>query len=195
MIDLGTEGKVYAQIAGFGVDPLASDGTKTAGITFVTKGMLATNQRMNPVSDGTIGTGANGGWRNTEMYRYFNNTILPLFPSQLQTAIKSVTKYSDYIVPGESSITHDLETQDKLWIPSAREVFGGTSYEQTGPVYSNLFNSNATRVKYKQSGSANSWWLRSAYNKGSFYCVGTGGNSIYNNAYSTSIGVVLGFCI
>ena len=192
MIDLGAEGKVYAQIAGFGVDTLASDSTKTAGITFVTKGTLATDQRMNPTNDSTISTGANGGWRYTEMYRYLNNTILPLFPSQLQTAIKSVTKYSDYIVPGESSITHDLETQDKLWLPSAREVFGGTSYEQTGPIYSDLFSSG--HIKNNQSGTESAWWLRSAAAASSFYNVGSSGGASVNGAYKT-FGVVLGFCI
>ena len=192
-IDLGTEGKVYAQIAGFGLDDLASGGK--AKVTFVTKGALATNRRMNPANEsGAQGTGANGGWEYSEMRTYLNSTVFALLPSELQSAIKSVTKYSDYIVPGELTITHDQETQDKLWLPSAREVFGDSSYEQTGPTYTTLFSSPAKRIKYSQSGSSGSWWLRSAYSTSYFRDVSSGGGDGSGNALSTYY-VVLGFCI
>ena len=193
LIDLGTEGKVYAQIAGFGLDDLASGGK--AKVTFVTKGMLATKKRMNPGNDGgTQGTGANGGWEHCEMRTYLNDTVLTLLPSELQSAIKSVTKYSDYIVPGESTVTHDQETQDKLWIPSAREVLGGTNYEQTGPVYSGLFPDQSSRVKYTQSGISNIWWFRSAGSVTAFYSANEYGREETYSANGTR-GVVLGFCI
>ena len=193
LIDLGAEGKVYAQIAGFDLDDLTSGGK--AKVTFVTKGMLATNHRMNPANNGGAqGTGANGGWEHSEMRTYLNDTVFALLPSELQSAIKSVTKYSDYIVPGESAVTHDQETQDKLWIPSAREVFGGTSYEQTGPIYSGLFSNNASRVKFNKSGSASIWWLRSASSASSFRNVASNG-SANNGGSDYARSVVLGFCI
>ena len=185
LLDLGTEGEVYAQVAQ--VD--------TNGITFVTKGFLKTGHRMNQAdSSGAQGTGANGGWEHSEMRTYLNDTVLALFPSELQSAIKTETKYSDYIVPGETTITHDQETQDKLWLLSAREVFGGTTYEQTGPIYSDLFPTQASRVKYNQSGSANFWWLRSAYSATFFRYIGNGGSVSYIAAASNG-GVVLGFSI
>lgn len=193
LIDLGAEGKVYAQIAGFGLDDLASGGK--AKVTFVTKGTLKKYKRMNPSnSSGAQGTGANGGWEYSEMCTYLNDTVFALLPSELQSAIKPVTKYSDYIVPGETAITHDQETTDKLWIPSAREVFGGTSYEQTGPVYSGLFNSAGSLIKYDQSGSASNWWLRSASSQSYFRRVSNGGGAGIYDASGTSL-VVLGFCI
>lgn len=193
LIDLGTEGKVYAQIAGFGLDDLTSGGK--AKVTFIAKSMLKTNKRMNPSnSSGTQGTGGNGGWEYSEMRTYLNGTVLALLPSELRSAIKSVTKYSDYIVPGESAVTHDQVTQDKLWLLSAREVFGGTSYEQTGSVYSSLFSSSAARIRRNQSGSAYLWWLRSASSVYYFRYVDGGGNASDNGANST-YGVVLGFCI
>ena len=192
-IDLGSEGKVYAQIAGFGLDDLVSGGK--AKVTFVTKGILTTDKRMNPGnSSGTQGTGANGGWEYCDMRTYLSGTVLPLLPSDLQNAIKSVTKYSDYIVPGESTITHDQETQDKLWIPSAREAFGSTLYEQTGPIYSGLFGSSANRIKYNQSGITHNWWLRSAKSVSSFRYVNSSGNAKDYSATNGN-GVVLGFCI
>ena len=185
LLDLGTEGEVYAQVAS--VD--------TSGITFVTKGTLKTKHRMNPAnSSGAQGTGANGGWEHSEMRTYLNETVLALFPSELQSAIKTETKYSDYIVPGESIITHDQVTQDKLWLLSAREVFGGTNYEQTGPVYSDLFPTQASRTKYNQSGSGSTWWLRSA-SSATHFCNVLNGGAASGGSVSISNGIVLGFSI
>lgn len=192
LIDLGTHGKVYAQIAGFGLDDLASGGK--AKVTFVTKGLLATYKRMNPPSSGAQGTGANGGWEYSEMRTDLNSTYFALLPSELQAAIKSVIKYSDYIVPGETAITHDQETQDKLWIPSSREIFGGSSTEQMGPIYSDRFPNSNSRIKYDQSGSTSYWWLRSSATATNFRVVNNNGTTTGNAAANTR-GVVLGFCI
>lgn len=195
LIDLGTEGRAYAQIVAFNTDPLTSDGTKTAGVTFVTKKCLATNHYMNQTdSSGAQGTGANGGWEHSEMRTYLNETIYALLPSELQSAIKSVTKYSDNIVPGETTVTHDQETQDKLWIPSAREIFGGSSYEQTGPKYTSFFNGNTSRTKYNNSNSAQTWWLRSASGARFFRMTTSNGYCDANAAYA-NLSVVIGFCI
>lgn len=183
LVDLGTEGKVYAQIAAFGVDPLASDGTKTAGITFVTKNLLATMKVMNTTAT------TNGGWSASAMRSYLANTILPLFPSTVKDAIKEVTKYSD--VYENSGIVHDNTTIDKLWIPSAREVFGAM-YEQTGPTYIGLFNAGC--IKYDGAGSSSTWWLRSAASSSTYRRVQTSGTIGTGSAASTS-NIALGFCI
>lgn len=194
LIDLGTEGKVYAQIAGFGLDDLTSGGK--AKVTFVTKDMLATYKRMNPVSSsGTQGTGGNGGWEYSEMRTYLNDTVLALLPSELQSAVKSVTKYSGNIVPGESKVTKDgCVTQDKLWLLSHQEVFGETTYESQGEYYSGLFPNSASRIKYNQSDSTYAWWLRSVNSAASFCIVNYIGNASANSA-DIARGVVLGFCI
>jgi len=185
LIDLGTEGKVYAQVAK--VD--------STGLTFVTKGMLATTHRMNPAnSSGTQGTGGNGGWEYSEMRTYLNTDVFALFPSELQSSISVVTKYSDYIVPGESNVAHDQETQDKLWLLSAQEVFGGTTHETQGEYYRNLFPDATSRLKYNQSGSANYWWLRSTYSAYNFYYVHSQGN-LSSSSANTIFGVVFGFTI
>lgn len=192
-IDLGTEGKVYAQIAGFGLDDLASGGK--AKVTFITREFLATTRRMNPSSDGTQGTGGNGGWEYSEMRTYLNSTVYALLPSELKAAIKEVTKYSSNIVPGESAVTKDgCVTTDKLWIPSHREVIGASTYEETGPIYSDLFPDQSSRVKCSQSGSADYWWLRSVLSATHFRNVSRDGSGS-NIGASTLQGVVLGFCI
>jgi hypothetical protein len=157
---------------------------------------------MNPQnSSGAQGTGGNGGWEYSDMRSWLSSTVLPLLPSEVQAGIKEVRKYSDYIVPGESSVTHDQETADKLWIPSAREVRGGTSYEQTGPAYGPISSSTATLVRYSYeinsitlAASATDWWTRSASTNANFRRVGSGGTANSSPAYNT-YGVCLGFCI
>ena len=122
------------------------------------------------------------------MRTYLCDTILPTLPANVRAAIKEVTKtYKDYA----SSST--LSETDTIWIPSYREVFGGTSYEDTGAIYSGLFSSSATRIKYNASGTAAGWWLRSAHSGTAFNIVNGSGYNVSTKA-STSYGVVFGFC-
>lgn len=194
LIDLGAEGKVYAQIVAFDADTLASDSTKTAGITFITKGLLNTKKRMNPFGTGAQGTGGNGGWEYSEMRSYLSGTVLALFPSSLQTAIKSVIKYSSNIVPGESDYTKDgCVTEDKLWIPSHREVFNVTTYETQGPSYSSVLGSSL--IKYNQVGTTSYWWLRSVISSYNFLNITSSGGVSNSASTSTSNGIAIGFCI
>lgn len=185
----------YFQLMEKDADVLASDGTTTVPMTWVIFKKFFGTHRMNlPNSSNAQGTGANGGWEHSEMRTWLNDTVLPTLPAEVQAGIKEVRKHSDYIVPGESAVTHDQQTSDKLWIPSAREVFGGSSYEQTGPVYSGMFKDAASRIKYSQTGSADRWWLRSAGSANGFRIVGSYGGAGTNGA-DGSCGVVLGFCI
>ena len=188
MLDLGTEGEICVHVAQ--VD--------SGGITFVSKVTLANTKRMNPSnSSGTQGTGANGGWEHCEMRTYLNTTILALLPAELQAAVKTVTKYSDNVVDGASTITHDgCVTQDKLWLLSAQEVFGGASYETQGAQYSDLLSDDSHRTVYTQGGARTSWWLRSAASKTSFRGVNNRGVIESSSpTASNNRGVVFGFCI
>lgn len=60
-------------------------------------------------------------------------------------------------------INSSYETQDKFWLPSYSEVFGGTENNVTDgtqyPYYSGGLA--ADRIKYNSSGAARYWWLRS----------------------------------
>lgn len=186
----------YMQLVAKDADVLDSDGTTTVPTTWVMwKKVYATQHRMNPDnSSGAQGTGANGGWEHSEMRSWLSGTVLPLLPSEVQAAVKEVRKYSDYIVSGESTVTHDQRTADKLWIPSAREVLGTTSYEQTGPDYTAVLGSQTKRVKYNIMNSAVTWWLRSANSVANFRYVSYGGG-VGSNGTSIPYGVALGFCI
>lgn len=192
---LGESETVVMQIAAMGdnADPLA-DGSGKAKIAWVSKYLLEDNHRMNPSKTaGTEGTGALGGWEKSEMRTYLRETILPDIPAVIRDAIKEVTKYTKIYNASEAAVNNSAST-DTVWIPSGREVFGGSSYETTGVVYTGLLSSATLRKKSKLgSASASSWWTRSAYSAYNFISVATsGGTNNYSANYS--YGVALGFC-
>ena len=181
-LDLGTEGTVNMQIVGLNKDALAS-GSGTAKTSWISKELLTTKHNMN--STGTT----EGGWAATAMRTYLDDTVKPLIPSAVRSAIKEVTKYS------RLSDGTEQTTTDDVWIPSRREVGITSSAESSGPAYSDGFSNNASRIKMQVGGSSGTnWWLRSAYNASAFGRVITSGDSNYNSA-NTSYGVALGFCI
>lgn len=181
-LDLGTEGIVHMQIVGIDVDDLA-DGSGKAPLTFISHELLATKYNMNSINRTT------GGWESTAMRTYLKNTIKPLIPAAVAAGIKEVTKYSKSVDPANNNAT----TTDDVWIPSSREIFGDTSYESSGPVYTDLFDSWSARVK-NLNGSVYIWWLRSAYSTSNFLRVDYNGNEDSNIANRT-YGVALGFCL
>ena len=89
----------------------------------------------------------------------------------------------------------DLTTNETLWIPSGREIFGSMSFEQTGPIYSGVFSSSSTRIKKKYgTGSSEDWWLRSALTSILFGDVNIDGDCYVERANKT-YGIALGFCV
>ena len=186
-LDLGTEGTVAMQIVAMDTDELAS-GSGTAPITFISQQLLKTNHRMNPAKESeTIGTGTLGGWEHTEMRAYLKDTIKPLIPSNVRSAIKEVKKYSR-LADGTLQTT-----TDDVWIPSRKEVAITSNAETSGPTYS-VFSDNESRIKMKTgTSSGSSWWLRSAYSATTFGSVSTSGAS--SSTTTTSRGVALGFCL
>ena len=142
----------------------------------------------------SIGTGAVGGWDNTEMRAYLKDTIKPLIPEVVRTHIKSVKKYTRTIGTDGNAV-NNVETTEDVFIPSYREIFGGTSYETTGPQYTIVYTDSTSRIKKNvSSGSAAWWWLRSATSYGTFYYVTSSGGT-YSGSAANAGGVALGFCI
>ena len=137
-------------------------------------------------------TGAIGGWECTEMRSYYKNTLKPLIPELVRNSIKEVSK-SNNIITTDNKTERTTSVED-VWMPSYREIFGGTSYEQSGPMYTTLFSDAASRIKKRPSASSGEWWwLRSAYIYNYFCIVYGNGYNNYNIAY-TSTGVAFGFC-
>lgn len=154
----------------------------TSKISWVCKSILDTHN-MNPTNDTT------GGWASSNMRAWLRETIYPMIDSDIRNRIVAVTKnYFDAKTSSRPTIS------DTVWIPSEYEIFGTTSYENSGTLYTGVFTDATSRIKkYGLNGSANDWWLRSAYSGTSFRCVNINGNAIGIGA-SNAFGVVLGFC-
>lgn len=162
-------------------DVLASGGT--AKITWCGLGLLC----QVPMNFTAITT---DGWVGSWMRKFLRETIYPQIDSTVRSNIKEVTKTYEYRTNG----TQTLSTTDTVFIPSAREIFGGTSYESSGIDYTDVFNSSNARIKYNGlSTSASFWWLRSAYSATYFRCVGSSG-AVTNFDANIAIGVALCFC-
>lgn len=146
------------------------------------------------VSDYKQSTGAIGGWEDSEVRTYYKTTLKPLIPEVVRNAIKSVSKTGcEWTTAGKFVRSTSVED---VWMPSYREIFGGTSYEQSGPVYTTLFSDASSRIKKRPTASSGGWWwLRSANsNNVSNFCNVNGNGSSNNNSAGTSGGMALGFC-
>ena len=196
---MGTMGNMSIQLVAKNADPLAS-GSGNANTTWLMYYELPDNHRMNPNLEGSSGTyaegtGSIGGWDKSEMKQYILDTVVPNLPAEIRNAVKAVTKYTQtYNTAGRA--VNDVATEETFWLASRREMFGAIYMAETqGPIYSEAFPDNASRVKSKVgASSASEWWLRSAGAINLFTMVKTDGP--YDGITArTSGGVVLGFCI
>ena len=178
LVDFGTNGKVYAKLAGVNLD-----GQGTATLVF---DRLLTTKKMNEISDTT------GGYDAMDLKAYVDDTLYPAITDDtLKSAIQEVTKYSSSWENG--ALVKDKVGTYKLFPLSSREVFGGTNYETQGPVYSDLFPDNKSRIMLNGS-SATYWWLRSVNGAATFRYVGSIGTE-GGNIVTTASGVVLCFVV
>ena len=123
-----------------------------------------------------------GSWKASTMRTYLNNTIYSSLPSDLQNVIVS-TK----VITGHGSAeTTNSETQDKLYLLSAKEVWGTAQDDTVNTETRQLDyykNQGVTATSYaaaikKYNGLAIFWYLRSPYsgNDSAFIRVGSLGN-------------------
>ena len=125
-------------------------------------------------STNTYGTNK-GGWRDSQMRTYINDTIYNSLPSDLQGVITTTKVVSGH---GSTSGETNFETQDKLYLLSSEEIYGdfssssdaqkdtavGTSkqldyYKEQEVTVGNV---SAVRKSYGGNPSGFYWWLRSA---------------------------------
>lgn len=182
-IDLGTFGIIRMMFIGYGLDV-------GAATTWVSMDLTAQDSTWNAANN------TDGGWEKSHIRNDVMPTYLQALPAALQadTGIKEVTKYSRSYDAANSLYPQNAVTQDRLWIPSQREIFGGTNYETAGNDYTGIFKDSASRIRKKYQGNASYWWLRSV--SSSYYVRSVyGSGSEGNYGASDSGGVVLGFCI
>lgn len=187
-IDLGTKdgvalGIIRMMFIGYGLDV-------GAATTWVSMDLTAQASIWNAAND------TDGGWEKS----HIRNDVMPIYlqalPAALQadTGIKEVTKYSRSYDKTHKIYTPNSVTQDRLWIPSHREIFGDTTYETAGNDYTGIFKDSASRIRKKYQGPSDVWWLRSVIDSNHARSVDSyGGDNFYGVTYT--FGVVLGFCI
>ena len=95
----------------------------------------------------------------------------------------------------------EVQTQDKLWLPSFTEMFGAEAAAEwttgdLGDEQFELFDSERSRVKEVPGRGTWWYWLRSPDGSDSAYVcsVNSNGNADYDAA-SYAYGVAFGFCL
>ena len=142
-----------------------------------------------------------GGWKDSELRTYVNGIIYNALPSDLQNVITTTKVISGH---GSTSGETNFETQDKLYLLKAQEVWSTNKYDTSVGTSKQLDyykNQGVTTDNYdgaiKQYNGSNSvWWLRSADSgdTGSFLSVDIGGGWLSDGA-SRSYGVSPAFRI
>ena len=144
-----------------------------------------------------------GGWKDSEMRTYINETIYNALPSDLQSVVTSTKVISGH---GSTAGETNFETQDKLYLLSVKEVYGEAEYDtvDTETKQLDFYKNNGTTTsnygaagkRRAVNGTNNLWWLRTPNrsNAGSFIRVGSSGHLTTGSDY-TSLGVSPAFRI
>lgn len=139
----------------------------TAPLTFQMHDCYSTTYQMNSSNTNS------GGWTNCAMRSTHLPAILNLMPAEVKAAIKEVQKKTSAGSQSSSIQT----TNDKLFLLSEIEIFGGSanSFPGEGKQY-DYYKAGNSKIKY-YSGAAGAWWERSPYKNdtGAFCFVNTNG--------------------
>ena len=173
-----------------------ADGNGMSNADWYMVGVLNLNRRMNATNTNV------GGWDSCELRTWLNNTFYRALPAWWRNLIASsitlanagnqssvITRSTDYLrIPSRAEVGHDVNA-----VPYKNEVSTDAS-----EVTFSLFTDNNSRIKktFNGDGSAQNWWLRSAYaGAATQFCnVISYGNASNYNA-SNSNGVCVGFSV
>lgn len=111
-------------------------------------------------SAGTNQNKAGFNWKASSLRTFLNEEFIKAFPSNIKNAIIAVPKYSCGLIDDDySQVASDIQTRDKIWVPSVRELLYGVTglsstvaYRKTmdnvslGMTYSNVLFPNGTNV-------------------------------------------------
>ncbi|MBQ1576965.1 MAG: hypothetical protein IIZ83_08395 [Oscillospiraceae bacterium] len=134
------------------------------------------NQRMNSSNTTT------GGYGATEMFTTTLPALVLALPSWLQTRLKTFDVLASK--GGSDLATIETVSGNKLALRSEIEVFGVTTYSKPGEGSQiDWYKIAAVRVKTSGfSGSATTWWERSAGSSSGFCTVNNNGSANSNSA-------------
>ena len=209
-VDLGTYGKHNVRIANMSTPSECNqNGFSQSACGFVVEFTdIITTHNMNPSGEyngTTYNSGWNkDGWPKSQMKTFIDNDIYNSLPQDLKNVIITTETVSGH----GSEDTNNFTSSDKLYLLSTAEIWTqGTSntidydaardktrqldyYKSNGVTTS----SYADAIKNNSSGTATSWWLRSANSNTNtgFYAVAINGNwsgsitTVARNTYGVS---------
>ena len=130
-----------------------------------------------------------GGWKDSELRTYVNGTIYNALPSDLQNVITTTKVISSH---GKTAGEENFETQDKLYLLNAQEVWSTNDYDTSVGTSKQLDyykNQGVTASSYagakKQYNGSNSyWWLRSAHSNSTNDFLYVNGSGDWNGGYA-----------
>ena len=166
-VDLGSLGKHMVRISN--MSECTNGETSETACGFVVEfADIVTKQKFNSTKTNV------GGWKDSELRTYINGTIYNTLPSDLQNVITTTKVISGH---GNTTGEENFETQDKLYLLNAQEVWSTNDYDTSVGTSKQLDyykNQGVTASSYagaiKQYNGANSkWWLRSAYSSFNAY--------------------------
>lgn len=185
---LTTGENLKAVIIDFNHDPLVSNVTKTAGITFGMQNCLTNKYEMNSKQLNI------GGYDGSDMFNTVTTELYNKLPEEMKQYIKKVRKKAS---AGDKSDT--IKSFDVFAFLFAEiEVFGiiNYSFDGEGTLYP-YFATESNRIKtIGDSGSADDWWLRSPcrHNANAFCHVYYDGRDS-NHLANVKKGFSAGFCM
>ena len=127
-----------------------------------------------------------GGWRDSKLRTYVNGTVYNALPSDLQSVIVTTKVISGH---GTTEGETNFETQDKLYLLNAQEVWNGNSNDTSVGTSKQLDyykNQEVTTRSYagaikQYNGSNDDWWLRSACSGITIYFLTVISNGLWTN--------------
>lgn len=173
------------QIADFYYDALA-DGTGKAGITFVCKHLTKDKKRLHNSS-------TTPKWNVSEMHTTTLPSIMKCMSSELQNAIKLVSKET----AGDNSFAEPTKSTDYLFLLSKAETRASSPSEYGEGIKYKIFDDTANRIKKMSNGSgeAASYYLRPSPTSNSADIMMYNGESGATFDASVEYGVCFGFCV
>ena len=162
--------------------------TKEGRVMVVVKDCMGQMHAMNDYATNE------GGWKDSAMRKWLNEDVLPRLPKELQAMI--VPRTIRQMIDGK-----EVQTQDKLWLPSFTEMFGADAAAEWAPgdlgdEQFELFDSERSRVKEVPGRGTWWYWLRSPYaSYSTTFCLVASSGDAYDYNASTANGVAFGFCL
>lgn len=164
-----------------------SDGFGKAPFTFQLHDCYGESKNMNSSNTNV------GGWTSCAMRTTHLPAILALMPTEVKNSIREVNKLTS---AGDKSTTINT-TADKLFLLSAVEIQGETTYSASGEgTKYEYYNATNRRQKTLKDGTSNVNWLTRSprSTQATQFCTTRAAGDAYYASASAKLGVSFAFC-